>query len=139
MSVQPLSVDDTLRFVLAGNAYFTLVSVTTQNRFTYRVRQCEDKPELYFVSVLTGADNESDYTYFGTIYDADGPVFKFGKKSRIGKDAQSVRAFEWWMANMDSDKVEVYHEGRCGRCGRKLTVPESVQNGLGPECIKYFS
>ena len=30
--------------------------------------------------------------------------------------------------------VEVWHEGICGRCGRKLTVPESVERGLGPEC-----
>jgi hypothetical protein len=29
---------------------------------------------------------------------------------------------------------EVYHEGRCGRCNRKLTVPESIETGLGPEC-----
>jgi len=24
---------------------------------------------------------------------------------------------------------------RCGRCGRVLTVPESVESGFGPECI----
>jgi hypothetical protein len=30
--------------------------------------------------------------------------------------------------------LEVWHEGRCGRCGRALTVPESVERGIGPEC-----
>lgn len=26
-----------------------------------------------------------------------------------------------------------------GRCGRKLTTPESVTNGIGPECIKLIN
>jgi hypothetical protein len=30
--------------------------------------------------------------------------------------------------------LEVWHEGRCGACGRRLTVPESIERGLGPEC-----
>jgi hypothetical protein len=30
---------------------------------------------------------------------------------------------------------EFRHEGRCGRCGRTLTVPESIDSGFGPECI----
>jgi hypothetical protein len=30
-------------------------------------------------------------------------------------------------------------EGRCGKCGRTLTVPSSIATGLGPECIKSIS
>lgn len=30
--------------------------------------------------------------------------------------------------------LEVWHEGRCGRCGRALTVPESIASGIGPVC-----
>ena len=29
--------------------------------------------------------------------------------------------------------LEVWHEGRCGKCGRKLIVPESIARGIGPE------
>ncbi len=29
--------------------------------------------------------------------------------------------------------------GRCGACGRRLTDPESIDNGIGPECIKRFT
>jgi hypothetical protein len=32
----------------------------------------------------------------------------------------------------------VWHEGRCGRCGRKLTVPESIESGFGPECASIL-
>jgi hypothetical protein len=30
--------------------------------------------------------------------------------------------------------VEFWHEGKCCRCGRKLTVPASIASGIGPEC-----
>jgi hypothetical protein len=30
--------------------------------------------------------------------------------------------------------MELWHEGRCGKCGRALTVPESIESGLGPVC-----
>ena len=57
-----------VQFITAGNALFTLENTATGNRFTFRVRQPgDDKP--HFVSVLTGADNESDYTFHGTIFE----------------------------------------------------------------------
>ena len=57
-----------VQFITAGNALFTLENTATGNRFTFRVRQPgDDKP--HFVSVLTGADNESDYTFLGTIFE----------------------------------------------------------------------
>jgi hypothetical protein len=38
----------------------------------------------------------------------------------------------------DSDALppdaEVMHEGRCACCGRPLTVPESIERGIGPDC-----
>jgi hypothetical protein len=63
------------------------------------------------------------------------------KNSRVSKDAPSAKAFSWLHAAIDSgvdltDKVEVRHAGKCGHCGRKLTVPESVDTGIGPDCAK---
>ena len=123
-------------FILAGNATLTLRNTTTGNRFTYRVRQCDDKPELYFVSVLTGSDNTSDYQYLGTLRSLS---YAHGRKSRIASDATSARAFAWFWEHRHALPacVEVWHEGRCGRCSRLLTVPESIASGFGPECIKH--
>jgi hypothetical protein len=125
-------------FALAGNARFTVVSKKTNARFTFRVRQPEGKP--WFVSVLTGADNESDYTFLGTIFQ-DG-TFRHSPRSAIGASAPSATAFAWLWDRTRSNafdlmpaQVDVHHEGRCGRCGRTLTVPESIESGFGPECI----
>jgi rRNA maturation endonuclease Nob1 len=30
--------------------------------------------------------------------------------------------------------MDVYHLGRCGKCGKALTEPESISTGLGPIC-----
>jgi hypothetical protein len=32
--------------------------------------------------------------------------------------------------------LEVWHEGRCAKCGLKLTVPQSIMTGFGPTCAK---
>jgi Family of unknown function (DUF6011) len=129
------------QFALAGNARFTIVSKKTGTRFTFRVRQPgPDRP--WFVSLLTGSDNESDYTFFGTIF--QNGSFRHSKKSSISSLAQSVVAFDWFWKHLQVDdfdflpaQVEVHHEGRCGRCGRALTVPESIESGFGPECINH--
>ncbi len=91
---------DVREFMLAGRATLTLVSKKTGNRFTYRVRVPEDQMDarddqskkVYFVSLLTGADNESSYSYIGQIF-SDGVKFVHGKKSRISAEAPGVRAF----------------------------------------------
>lgn len=128
-------------FMMAGKATLTVENEKTGNRFTFNVRAPREADESrMFVKVLTGACNESDYSYLGTIFKSDGgPRYFHGKKSAIGPEAPSARAFAWLFDRLFGDKslpeeVAVYHDGRCGRCGRKLTTPESVLSGFGPEC-----
>ena len=128
-------------FVTAGRATFTLQSKRTGERFTYRVcapqkdGRLDTEANVRFVKVLTGSDNESDYQYAG-FFRVDDFVFRHGgAKARIGVTAPSVKAIEWFLRNLGSTLVEVWHEGSCGRCGRTLTVPESIEIGLGPICM----
>ena len=136
MKSHKLNNSDALKFIFAGNSTATFVNTKTNNRFTFKVKQKKDS-NLFFVSVLTNPDS---YTYIGTVISGQ---FKHGKKSKITKDAQSVRVFDYVFNNLVSNSlpnfIEVWHEGRCGKCGRNLTVPESIANGLGPECIKTIS
>jgi hypothetical protein len=126
-------------FMLAGNATLTLKSERSGNRFTYRVRKAESG-DVHFVGLLGGTDNESDFRYLGVIFKDGG--YHHGKRSHIAPDAPSAMAFDWFHANLKADRmpatVQVWHEGKCGRCGRKLTVPESVERGLGPECASLI-
>jgi hypothetical protein len=133
---QMTNVDQVRTFVLAGNARFTLRSKATGTRFTFKVRQpAENKP--HFVSLLNGSSNEEDYKFLGTIF-PDG--YRPGRRSSITPDAPSAKAFTWFWKKLGegklSDQLEVWHEGRCCRCGRTLTVPESIASGIGPECAK---
>lgn len=136
-------------FALAGNARLTLVSQKTGARFTYRIR-AKDVPEkegaaapdatktLYFVQLLNGADNTSDYTFLGTIF--NGTDYRHGRKSPVSPDAPSAKGFAWAWSYLSKGQLppgcEVWHEGRCGRCGRALTVPESIASGIGPVCAE---
>lgn len=125
-----------IEYINGGNATVTLVSKVTQDRRTFRVRESDDG-RLFFVSALTGQNNDTDYQYLGTVC---GHEYRHGRKSRIGADAPAAKAFAWFFAGLTAfpervfEQVEVWHEGRCGRCGRKLTAPESVESGFGPEC-----
>ena len=59
-------------------------------------------------------------------------------KSRHNVSDPAPRAFQYLLDYMggktEAKSLEIWHEGRCGRCGRKLTVPSSIESGIGPEC-----
>ena len=133
---QDATIENPMLFALAGNARFTLVSQVTQKRFTYKVRASENNATMHFVSVLTGPDNWSNYSYLG--YIRRGVYFHGGQMARVGKDAPSAKAFDWFWRHLSAGKVsplvEIHHCMACGRCGRALTVPESIRTGFGPEC-----
>jgi len=130
-----------LAFVLAGNAYFTIENTQSGNRFTFRVSANKKESEVtHWVCVLTGPDNLSNYTFIGFIKAGE---FFHSRKGGIGNDAQSVRVFAWFFKNLKANSVPEFilfwHMGRCCRCGRALTVPESVAAGIGPECASMVS
>jgi hypothetical protein len=56
----------------------------------------------------------------------------------MSEDAVSYKAFNFFFNLLNKDKthddINFYHRGTCARCGRTLTVPESLVNGFGPEC-----
>lgn len=136
MSEHLLSPENVLPFITSGKALFTLENSKTGNRFTYKVKKAEDK-EIFFVAVLSGNDNTNDYSYIGTLF-PDG--FRHTKKSRVKVTATSFLAFNWLISRVKShtlpETIHVWHHNKCGRCGRILTVPESIASGIGPECAK---
>ena len=142
MRGQLTSLEDIKNFVLAGNATITVRSGSTGSRFTFKVHTPKKaKSPIWFVSLLTGSDNENNYEYFGQI--RKNGSFDHGRKSRITNDSTGAKAFNWFWNMIQAGRndvlnlAEVWHEGSCGRCGRKLTVPKSISSGFGPECINH--
>jgi hypothetical protein len=126
-------------FLLGGNATLTFVSEKTGARYTYRVRTPEDQSPsgtAHFVSVLFGPDNEGDYAFMGTIF--GGAKYRHGRRSKIAEGDVRERAFAYALGHLLDRRMpprtEIWHEGRCCRCGRKLTVPGSIERGIGPDC-----
>jgi hypothetical protein len=131
-----VSHSDALQFITGGRAVFTLRSRKTETRYTYRVVE-KDEGKVWFVMYLVAPDQ---YEYLGAIF---GKEFKLTKKSKLTYESTPVKAFKWTFDMLQSGQMprdlEFFHEGRCCVCARPLTVPESIQRGIGPDCYqKYF-
>ena len=132
---------ETSEFIKGGKATITLQSNITGRHFTYKIaapkgqKDQENFTGPYFVSILNGPHNHSNFQYVGYINRA-GNFIHGGSKARAGADSQSVLAFKWFIDNLGkkSNALTVFHEGKCCRCGRKLTTPESLISGIGPHC-----
>jgi hypothetical protein len=136
-----LNRDKFLEFILGGKAFVTFKNSETNNRYTYKIRVSRDK-KLYFVGVLYGSDNESNYAYIGCIFN-NGTEFRWTKGSKINETDVRVKVFHYVFHHVMKGNlpecVEIWHEGKCARCGRTLTVPESIESGFGPECIRIMA
>lgn len=135
------NVEDIKKFLIGGYAILTLESKITGKWFTYKIKIKDKNDSLspLFVSVLTGTDNESSYTYLGTIFkNVSGLCFRLTKNSKISEKSLSYIVFNFFfnmlMNNRLHNDLNVYHRGICAVCGRTLTVPESLESGIGPTC-----
>lgn len=128
------------RFIRAGNATFTIQSVETGTHFTFVLaapprRKTHDR----FARVLIGPEVWAD---LGVVVNAS---LLPTRGSKVSEKAPSFRALAWFLRELERTpddsppaKVIFRHEGRCGRCGRPLTTPASIDTGLGPDCAEML-
>lgn len=142
-------------FVTAGRAVFTLSvppsfvagHADCKGRYTFRIVRRDAKgrwPVTWFVNLLTGPDNTTDYMPLGILNPETGAVRLVRSTTMTDKSwpvrlVRRVLACIWHDQGSKPEDItgagfELRHEGRCGRCGRRLTVPESIDSGLGPTC-----
>jgi hypothetical protein len=145
------------KFFTAGNCTFTVKVPACfcekhgcNLHYTYKIEQSEPSDKYpkpaHFVKLLSGPDNTADYKYLGILNPETGEV-RLTAKSCAHDTAWSVRIvrrvlaqiFEGeGMAGILKHGWDVHHEGKCGRCGRPLTVPESLELGIGPDCANQM-
>jgi hypothetical protein len=89
---------------------------------------------------LTGPNNDADYSYMGMLSEFNGEV-RLTRASRVTENAKSFKVINWamrkvWAGSVLPEGYAIHHEGRCARCARTLTTPESIERGIGPECAE---
>lgn len=144
-------------FFVAGNSTFTVKvpeAFASQHgcnlHYTFKIQASEPSEKFpkpaHFVKLLTGSDNTSDYSYMGKLVPETGEV-NLTAKSCVGEGAWSLRIVRRVLAQMFEGEGlaaiqaagwDIDHMGKCGRCGRPLTVPESIECGIGPDCAEIM-
>lgn len=124
-------------FVQAGKAIFTFSS-PKGSRYTFKVERPDNFRGEFFASVMKGSDNEASYAYVGMM-SKDSLNLRFTKGSKFGAGTVEAKVIAFALDIVAGRKAmpegyELRHAGKCGRCARTLTTPESVDRGIGPEC-----
>lgn len=122
--------------VATHNGIITIKSRSTGEHRTIRIHtQAADAKFAAgerVAEILSGPDNTSDYRGFAFVK-SDGSVHLWKKY----QDSD----FYCWLARFLRhperflNKVEISFEGKCRRCNRDLTTPESAAAGIGPICV----
>lgn len=121
-------------YIFAGKACFTLVNTIRGTRITYILKRSKRMPECIFVYVKINNEEK----FMGCVWEET--RFTLSKKSQVSDRSTEVLTMVWFMQHINHlteyPNLDIYHDGCCGRCGKQLTVPESIATGLGPECAK---
>lgn len=137
------------KFLLAGRALFT-VSNPKGDHYTFKVRRVESEwpagsgkmSNTYFVNVKTSG-TDRPYQYVGILKTDTGDI-KCTAKSVFLPGTKEYDIAAWACKSVIGMKLipegyHIEHAGHCGKCGRTLTDPESIQRGIGPECWSVMS
>lgn len=140
------------KYILGGNALFTVVFGSLIGRRTFRVKSGKRDREsnwstgnqdrsIYWVSLKIGPGNGyDDFITIGRLaQDINGFYIFHPKLNRDGQMHFVASLFSSLWTPLDIAGVipshwEFYHASSCCVCGRTLTVPSSIQSGIGPEC-----
>lgn len=125
-----------LEFLLGGKCECVILNKKSGNKFNFRLSLAKDSKSMYFIyTTINGVSN----AYAGFVRVENGAyVYKQGTKGLMSEDDMPIKALMYVLKHHDKlhSDVEVLHVGKCARCGRKLTNPDSIHSGLGPECVK---
>lgn len=146
--------ENALAFILGGKARFTLKSLKTEVEFSYSICNAPirkygkfgpkigENPDMKFVALFIGSNKEvkGDYAYAGEVRKVkNGWVFNWGLKSKLDQNNPGIKAFSFvftrLMQGVALPTLEVWHEGVCCCCGKKLVKSASIELGWGPVCL----
>jgi hypothetical protein len=123
--------DHSRQYVADG--YYTVVGPKGGHR-TLRLQTIDDNGTKQWLAYLSGADNVGDYKSVGFVNGNEVSLFN----KYAGQYADIMAAARFLVKNVDKldecGRQYAINSGKCYRCNRLLTTPESVARGLGPVC-----
>lgn len=145
-------------YMFAGKAIITIRNIADGTRYTYKIKKSKTNPSKFYVYNLRGPS----YAKMGLISGDKEYYLPFDWKEKVqmarrnfaalypGKPFPEklytqqhmppslrmfIRFLTWYKSDVEKmQNHEIWHEGVCGKCGRKLTVPSSIDRGLGDIC-----
>jgi hypothetical protein len=144
-----------VEYILAGAGTVTFKNTQSGNHLSFSFGKPSDGngSSPIFVSLENApgfdADRRPEWVsnYLGAIWSQARFVTagKRDSKKRVQTEeawGEYLAIFNWTWSRLLSGRlpvtVEICHEGSCGRCGRRLTDPQSIERGFGPECAKVL-
>jgi hypothetical protein len=92
------------------------------------------------VSLLIGPDNTNDYQGFGFVSEGGIKVWSKFRGQGTPSNHEKFAELLWSLATEGTASpyyvmgYRLLSEGKCIRCNRTLTHPDSIETGIGPEC-----
>jgi len=125
-----------------NGAPFTIKSMKTGKDYTFKISQVPFK-EKSFIHIKV----EKGYLNFGYVgyFSKDGNIVRRNKEKNVLEtiSTPAATAVAWLLRQLRDSKydllsnsVEIYHLGKCLKCGKTLTDVDSIEYGLGPVCRK---
>ena len=123
----------------ASGGVFTVRSKETGKDYTFRIAQVPFKGFPYLhIKVEKGY---MDFAYMG--YFRDGGIVKKDRLTgtTVRVDTPAASAISWLLRMLKAGEytklersIDVFHLGKCLKCGRALTDAVSIETGFGPVC-----
>lgn len=146
---QPLDPRNFAHLFFAGRSRITLVNTKKGTHIRLKIKEVRKKNaqgkmegtgRFYFYTSILG-DGDTGWQFAATFF-KDSLGYRLGsdhaKDSQIHKVTHFVHNVLKDSSILTTKEVELHHEGRCCRCAMPLTHPESIQIGVGPDCINHM-
>jgi hypothetical protein len=139
----PTNITRAGRMLLAGSLIATVTSKRTGQHVTLRLKA--SRKDTSGGPTWPRVPFEDATHVFIDDYDGERVATFYPQKGKLWLEAGTTAAVQWtvvhllrFLAGKDpafEAQAELAEADLCGRCGRELTDPVSIERGLGPDCF----
>jgi len=145
---QPLDPRNFAHLFFAGRSRITLVNTKRETHIRLKIKEKRERVNgklvgtgrfYLYTSILNDGDTGWQYA---AVFFKDTYRYRLGADHQQGSQIHRVTQFVYDALKspeiLTQKGVDLHHEGRCCRCAMPLTHPDSIQLGVGPDCIHHM-